>query len=185
MESDDSLCRAISSTHDDSPSLEVKGIRIGNRTLMPLKPGANGEYRDVTTGVGVCSTYGTSIEGNTFYPGLTQTSNSGSEPDFFWTDGTEVASQFNVPHNTKGVLCSSQGRYEFQLWTLQFKPVGIMRVTNSESKEQTELVQNALLKIGDTEQRKQLIQALESQTVTRPQKAILEVKYKDDMVHNV
>ena len=96
-----------------------------------------------------------------------------------------MASRFNLPHNTSGVLCSRPGKYEFQVWTLQYEPVGIIKVTNSESREQAELAQHAVLKIRNTEQRKKLIQALQSQTVTHLQKTNLEVMYNRGMVHNL
>ncbi|KAH7184306.1 hypothetical protein BFJ68_g16596 [Fusarium oxysporum] len=189
MESDDSLCREVRSIHDDSLSLEVKDRCIGNQSFkssgsvnfMPLKPGATGIFENATTTGGGCSTYGTFSKGNTIHRGLTQTSSSGFEPSFFWTDGIQVASRFNLPHNTSGVLCSRPGKYEFQVWTLQYEPVGIIKVTNSESREQAELAQHAVLKIRNTEQRKKLIQALQSQTVTHLQKTNLEVMYNRGM----
>ncbi|EWZ78862.1 hypothetical protein FOWG_16926 [Fusarium oxysporum f. sp. lycopersici MN25] len=166
MESDDSLCREVRSIHDDSLSLEVKDRCIDNRSFkssgsvnfMPLKPGATGIFENATTTGGGCSTYGT-----------------------FSKDGIQVASRFNLPHNTSGVLCSRPGKYEFQVWTLQYEPVGIIKVTNWESREQAELAQHAVLKIRNTEQRKKLIQALQSQTVTHLQKTNLEVMYNRGM----
>ncbi|KAH7183744.1 hypothetical protein BKA60DRAFT_613872 [Fusarium oxysporum] len=141
----------------------------GSVNFRPLKPGATGIFENATTTGGGCSTYGMFSKGNTIHRGLTQTSSSGFEPSFFWTDWIQR------------VLCSRPGKYEFQVWTLQYEPVGIIKVTNSESREQAELAQHAVLKIRNTEQRKKLIQALQSQTVTHLQKTNLEVMYNRGM----
>ncbi|EWZ78067.1 hypothetical protein FOXG_14202 [Fusarium oxysporum f. sp. lycopersici 4287] len=189
MESDGSLCREVSNRHDGSLSLEVRDRRIddqsfkvsGSVQFMPLKPGVTGIFENATTVNGGCSTYGEFLEGNTIHPGVTQTNNPEFEPSFFWTDGIKVASRFIVPRGTSGVLCSGPGKYDFQVWTLQFEPVGIIKVTTSESREQAELAYHAVLKIRNTEQRKKLIQALQSQTGTHLQKTNLEVMYNHGM----
>ncbi|EXL65453.1 hypothetical protein FOPG_18316 [Fusarium oxysporum f. sp. conglutinans race 2 54008] len=189
MESDGSLCREVSNRHDGSLSLEVRDRLIGDHSFkvsgsvqfMPLKPGVTGIFENATTANGGCSTYGNFLEGNTIRRGVTQTNNPEFEPSFFWTDGIKVASRFIVPRGTSGVLCSGPGKYDFQVWTLQFEPVGIIKVTTSESREQAELAYHAVLKICNTEQRKKLIQALQSQTGTHLQKTNLEVMYNHGM----
>ncbi|EXL65583.1 hypothetical protein FOPG_18197 [Fusarium oxysporum f. sp. conglutinans race 2 54008] len=129
------------------------------------------------------TTCGRIVKGDSIQSGVMHTSQSGSELDFMWTNGIELAFRITVQSNFFRVMDSGPGNLTFQLWTEEFRCALILKVTTSASREQAEMAHNAVQKIRNTERKEESDQALQSQTSTnlQGQSNHLEVMYHRGM----